>query len=152
MYEFRCVFPLCVSLLITVSSVGCDSGPPTAPVHGKVSYKGDLVTQGTVKFYPKKGGKPAVGPIKEDGTYELARTQPGDEVLLGEYDVTIEAKKVTGGEPAPSSLTDEISGDAGPVDSGNVEWLVPQEYSLQESSDLTATVEDKDNQIDFNLE
>lgn len=152
MYEFRRVCRLCVLLLVSASFVGCDSGPQTAPVSGTVSYKGEKITTGTVKFYPKEGGRPAVGSIQEDGTYELARKEPGDEVVLGDYKVTIEAKKVTGAKSAATSLADEISGDSGAPASASVKWLVPEQYSLLEKSDLTATVEDKDNQINFDIE
>lgn len=137
---------------LTSCQLGCDSGPPTAPVHGKVTYKGKPVSTGTVTFYPTTGGRPAVGSINEDGTYELARKARGDGVILGDYKVTIEA--VEAGTPAeqPASLTGELGTAAGAGMSTPPTYLVPEKYSVQETSDLTKTVESGDNEINFDLE
>jgi hypothetical protein len=132
--------------------VGCDSGPPIAPVVGTVTYKGQPVPEGTVTFYPQAGGRPAVGQIQSDGSYNLAYLKPGDGAVLGAYKVAIESRRVTNVAPGPKSFTEELAAEgAPPPPPVKVEWLVPEKYSSAESSGLTATVEDKSNVIDFKL-
>lgn len=137
--------PLTVlALLAAVALVaGCDSGPPTSPVHGKVTYQGKPVTTGAVTFYPTAGGRPAVGSIQSDGTYTLARKVPGDDVELGDYNVTIEAVEVSNTQVSEEDL---ITATA-----VKPKYLVPEKYMTQESSDLTATVTEGDNEINFDL-
>ena len=137
-----------VACLLLVS--GCDSGPPTAPVHGTITYKGKPVTTGTITFYPAEGGRPAVGDIGSDGSYTLSRTVPGDNVILGDYKVAIEATESSATAPPPTSLADELS--SGPASTPPPKQLVPAKYSTIESSELTATVTEGDNTIDFPLE
>lgn len=123
-----------------------------AAVSGKVTYQGKPVPQGTVTFYPQAGGRPSIGHIESDGTYVLSSVKPGDGAALGEYRVAIEARKVTGAPAEPTSFQDELEGKfPAAAAAPKIEWLVPQEYSSAETSGLTATVEDKDNVIDFNL-
>jgi hypothetical protein len=72
---------------------GCGSGsvvPPTLiPVKGKVTYKGQPVTKGVVRFEPDGFGRMATGQIQSDGTFELTTLKPGDGVVPGEHRVTI---------------------------------------------------------------
>lgn len=142
---------LVLAIATATGLVGCDRGPSTAPVHGKVTYKGKAVPIGTVTFYPTEGGRPAVGSIREDGSYELARKQLGDGVILGDYKVTIEAVKAAPSAEKPASLTGELGESAGAFAAPPPKYLVPEKYSVQETSDLTATVESGDNTIDFDL-
>lgn len=143
----------CTLLVATlVIALGCDSGPKTGRVTGTVSHNGEKVPEGTVTFYPAQGGRPAIGRIQPDGTYELSTFGSGDGALIGEYKVAIEAKRVIGGAAEPKSLKEELA-QAGAVSSAppSIRWLVPQKYSSAESSDITATVQSGQNEIDFEL-
>ena len=66
-------------------------GAPTTliPVKGKVTYKGQPVTRGRIKFEPDGFGRPASGQLKPDGTYELTTEKPGDGVIAGHHRVTV---------------------------------------------------------------
>jgi len=52
--------------------VGCgDSGPPLAPVKGKVTLYGKPYTKGLVVFTPEGGGPTGSSPTDVNGDYEL---------------------------------------------------------------------------------
>lgn len=139
-------------LLVLPLLAGCDSGPPTGQVTGKVTYEGKSVSTGSIQFYPVKGGAPAVGSIKPDGTYTLARKVPGDGVLLGEYVVTIEAIEAAEVSNQPTSIEEEVKMGSIANIRSRPKYLVPEKYSVEESSDLTATVKPGTNEINFDLE
>jgi hypothetical protein len=123
-----------------------------APVKGTISINKKPVTQGTITFYPVAGGRPSSGQIQSDGSYALATRNPGDGALVGEHKVTIEARNVAKAPPEPTSFAEELaSGNTAPAPSAQITWIVPQEFSVAETSGLTATVEAKSNVIDFNL-
>jgi hypothetical protein len=79
--------------LVALLAVGCGSG--RYPVGGKVTYPdGTPVTEGTVVFESKDGGKPvtARGAIGTDGSYTLGTLKPGDGVPAGWYKVLVAPK------------------------------------------------------------
>jgi hypothetical protein len=133
-------------------AAGCDSGPKTGQVRGVVTYKDKAVPEGTVTFYPVTSGRPATGRIQTGGAYELSTFGGDDGAIVGEYKVSVEAKRVVGAAPEPKSLEEELAreGLTAPAQS-SIQWLVPREYSSAESSGLTATVSSGKNEIDFNL-
>jgi hypothetical protein len=132
---------------------GCGSGRPvTAPVRGTVTFHGQPVTTGRIVFYPAEG-RPAMGDVGPDGTYELRTFEPGDGAILGPHVVTITATRTTG-PPMPSSFEEELAGGgaaAPPGADSAVEWLVPEKYSQRSTTPLTAEVESGNNRIDFEL-
>jgi hypothetical protein len=59
-------------------------------VKGKVTYKGQPVTKGIVRFEPDSGfGRMATGQLQSDGTFELTTLKQGDGVVAGEHRVTV---------------------------------------------------------------
>ncbi len=83
-------------LLATVAlllSVGCSSSEPTgaltAAVKGKVTFKGQPVTKGTVAFEPDGGGKEAFGTIQPDGTFIMTTYKKEDGAVLGKHRVSV---------------------------------------------------------------
>jgi hypothetical protein len=76
--------------------LGCSNAPfDVAPVHGKITLDGQPLKAGKVMFAPiRKGadleaGKPAIGVIREDGTFELSTYRNGDGAVVGEHWVTV---------------------------------------------------------------
>jgi hypothetical protein len=59
------------------------------PVKGKVTYKGNPVTKGRIKFEPDGYGKSAYAPLQPDGTYVLTTEKQGDGVIAGHHRVTL---------------------------------------------------------------
>lgn len=132
--------------------LGCDQGPQVAPVSGVVKFENTPVTQGTISFHPVAGGRPATGKLGAGGAFELSTFASGDGALLGEHKVTITAMELTDAAPAPKSLSEEISQPAPRATSGpKARWIIPEKFSAQATSELTATVADGANSIEFDL-
>jgi hypothetical protein len=125
---------------------GCSgsSGLPTIPVQGRVTYKGQPVTQGTVTFLPRTvtegtAQRPATGVIQADGAYRLATVNPDDGAMPGDYQVVIVS--ITSG-PSPETP------DAAEV------WAIPKHYGNPLQTDLQATIPNDSKgplQFDFDL-
>jgi hypothetical protein len=73
--------------------LGCGSstpqGAPTLPVKGKVIFKGQPLTKGTVSFEPEGPGKEAFGEIQPDGTFVLTTYKKDDGAVLGKHRVSV---------------------------------------------------------------
>ena len=118
--------------------VGClrNDGLVTAPVTGKVTYKGKPLPNGTIMFVPSEGPA-ATGEIGSDGTYRLS-TGSIDGAVLGSHKVSITALADIGGalpeqrNPTPPSL-------------------LPAKYLSHETSGLTAEVKKGKNEVIFDL-
>jgi hypothetical protein len=68
---------------------GSGTLPSLIPVKGKVTYKGQPVTKGLVKFVPEGYGREARGELKSDGTFVLSTNKEGDGVVAGAHRVSI---------------------------------------------------------------
>jgi hypothetical protein len=74
--------------------LGCGSGavnlPTLIPVNGKVTYKGQPLTEGTVRFEPDDGyGRMATGKLQSDGSFILSTYTDADGVVAGHHKVFI---------------------------------------------------------------
>jgi hypothetical protein len=83
-----------LAAVILIGCWGCGSsgGAPAAliPVKGKVTYKGQPVTKGVIRFEPDGYGRMASGDLQTDGTFTLTTLKPGDGVVAGEHKVSID--------------------------------------------------------------
>ncbi len=81
------------AVAICLLVMGCgpaNTNPPTIPVTGKVTHKGEAVEGATVKFLPSDPeGKVANATTQADGTYELSTFETGDGAMAGKYTVTV---------------------------------------------------------------
>ena len=80
--------------LASVAGCGGDSassGVTTAPVKGKVTYKGQPLTVGTISFEPENSGREATGEIKSDGSFVLTTYKKEDGAVLGMNRVQVSA-------------------------------------------------------------
>lgn len=69
---------------------GSGKMPDLIPVTGKVLYKGQPLTQGSIKFDPEDGyGREANGKIKPDGTFTVTTFKEGDGVVAGHHRVAV---------------------------------------------------------------
>ena len=120
--------------------MGCgsdDGRVETAPVTGKVTYNGDVVTTGTVMFTPTAGGPSATGEIEADGTFEMKTYDDGDGAAIGSHSVTITALDEGSGLPEEAASEPKL--------------LIPRKFGNAKTSGLTATVNSGDNTVDFAL-
>jgi len=83
---------LSAALLLGACS-GCGTGaaalPTLVPVKGKVTYKGQPLTQGIVRFEPDGYGRMATGKLQSDGTFVLSTLKDADGVVAGHHRVFI---------------------------------------------------------------
>lgn len=119
---------LCLFVLIA----GCSSKSPfdTAPVTGKVLYKGKPLPYGNINFRPKSGS-PAFAPIGSDGTFTLSTYGNSDGAIVGKHDVLIKATELDAGKSPAND-----SGIEMPV----AKSVIPRKYTSFATSGLTAEV------------
>lgn len=95
---FRLVLCSTAMVAIALGLTGCgdSDGFKLAPVKGKVVYKGQPVTAGSLTFRPLGSGnsekaaalgKPATAEVKEDGTFVVTTEKPGDGAVVGKHQV-----------------------------------------------------------------
>ena len=124
---FTCLQRLAaLTALMTITIAGCAKpGPPVIEVEGKVTYNGEPITTGMVKFIPKSldNGlvRPAVGSIAADGTYQISAFPGRNGSRPGEYQVAIVSY-------------------SGSFADGTAKYLVPKRFSEPQTSGLNAVV------------
>jgi hypothetical protein len=87
-----------LALFAAVALGGCSgcgsSGAPASvstlvPAKGKVTFKGQPLTSGTIRFEPDDFGRAASGTIQPDGSFVLSTLKDGDGVVPGHHRVSI---------------------------------------------------------------
>jgi hypothetical protein len=117
---------------------GCSSGPVKGEVHGKVTFKGQPVKEGTITFLNTKDGGAAEAAINADGTYVVQRG-----AVVGEYDKVeikplMEMKDTDPGKTPPSMVEKPAPN-------------IPAKYRQQGSTPLKASVKPGKNEINFEM-
>ena len=136
----------CVLAIMFVALVGC--GPNLQPAGGKVLVDGVPVKDGTVMFYPAKGGRAATATIVEDGSFTLSFERPGDGLPVGDYKVVITADVWKQSKTkSPQQLAEEaqmkkqgIEDPDSVMAGGILTHIVPPEYNDIKTTPLTQTV------------
>ena len=126
--------------LAAVVMTGCSKkgALETAPVSGKVTYRGKAVPTGTVMFVPDEGPA-ATGEIDSSGSYKLTTYSTDDGAVIGKHKVTITALQGMG-----DALPEQRSPTPPP--------LVPAKYLSGETSGLVAEVKaGTNNEVNFDL-
>ena len=81
------------ALTVGLASCGPSNGLNLAPVRGKVTYKGEPVTYGSISLHPDEAkgtsGPLAMGSINRDGTFILSTEVSGDGAIVGLHRVAI---------------------------------------------------------------
>ncbi len=142
-------YAACVLSAAVFAAVGCGGPdldfPELVPVEGTVTQDGEPLSSVHVMFTPtgQTRGQGAMGFTDEEGRYTLS-TQYGEGAPVGQYDVVLSKLVMPDGsdyEPKPGE---------GPMDSPAREVLPPR-YSNPEASELTATVPEGGDEIDFEV-
>jgi hypothetical protein len=92
--RFRVPKSSALALALLAASWGCGAAgqgalPSLIPIKGKITYKGQALTTGFVRFKPDGSGRIASGQLQSDGTYVLSTLQQSDGVVAGSYRVYI---------------------------------------------------------------
>jgi len=86
-----CSVKFAVFLLAATAGCGPSQGESArlVPVKGKVTFKGQPLPKGVIKFKPVDIGRVASGPIQHDGTFVLTTFKEGDGAAIGLNQVSI---------------------------------------------------------------
>ncbi|MFO0938779.1 MAG: hypothetical protein U0798_19930 [Gemmataceae bacterium] len=115
--------------------VGCQkSSVARSNVSGKVSYKGQPLTIGSVQFFPEDGNKPQIATIGRDGVYRLS------EAISGKYQLAI----ITPEKPADGKKAIKRPSAPDPV-------YIPAKYSKPSTSNLSYEVTKQSTTFDIEL-
>jgi hypothetical protein len=124
---------------VLVIAGGCGSGvraiDGSVPVSGTVTFNGQPLEQGMVRFAPEGGGKtqPATGQIK-NGKFTMQTTASSPGVVAGKYKVSIISNKPF----SPPALKPGTPPD--PKAKFEPESLIPKKYNDIKTSGLEADV------------
>lgn len=134
---------------------GCGRGKQkTTSISGKVTYKDQPVSGGTVTFHPlDTKDKPVSMPLGSDGTYQV-NAPP-----LGEMKVTVETESVRGQTGVAYKMRPGMKNPDGTemkapeVDTSKlIKYVkIPNQYANVNSTPLKCTVKEGPNKADFNL-
>ena len=136
-----------------VVSLGCGpSGPPrpkTYPVTGVVTYNGQPVAGANLNFQLTDGSGYAMAITDDAGRYSLMTFDTNDGAVPGEYVVGITKYD-------QAVVVDDMSDDdyVPPEEQESVASTgnqLPTNYSVPQTSGLTATVREEPNEFDFEL-
>jgi hypothetical protein len=131
---FRWTGQLCLAVALTAAGAtgsGCKQNPSVVPVTGLVLYNDKPLPFGTVMFQPDKG-QPAIGEIRNDGSFTLTSYVPEDGAVPGRHLVSITCYE--GQRPGQSKPN-----NSGETSLGKL--LIPLKYTRTGSSGLTAQIE-----------
>jgi hypothetical protein len=106
---------------VVLLAAGCGSTEKPIDVAGKVTFKGEPVTEGQVQFIEDRTGRGAQVDLGPDGTYKAT-------LFAGEYKVAV----------TPPYIVDESSGMPNPY--YKKVKNIPVKYHSTETSGLSATV------------
>ena len=147
-----------VALLFSVLLAGCsgDSGSKTIKASGIVMYKGQPVADASVAFLGDGKVRPAVAVTDEDGVFVLTTSRSGDGAVPGVHTVTVskivDPPKKSGSGDSLSMEDAALAAQSSPEETKTL-YLVPEKYSMAETSGLSFTVESgAENYFEIQLE
>lgn len=126
------------ALALLMASVGCGkSAPVTGKVAGKLTYKGQPVSDALVIFESAETQRTITAPVKADGTYEVV-IAGGEGLPVGNYQVWV--------TPPPHSIPmEQFKTPPPPKQYPNI----PQKFREPETSGLTLQVVNGQNNYDI---
>jgi hypothetical protein len=154
-------FGLLTTLSVAFALAGCSSSgqPPTYPVKGTVTMKGQPVTSATVVFVPPEGAsyQAATGITDSSGHFELSTFTGDDGAQAGDYNIKV--SKFDSREPTKEEQRNYLSyeeeqklqfGDDLPTPPARN--LLPPKYNNEATSGFTFTVNKGQNTVELNLD
>jgi hypothetical protein len=118
---------------------GCDRGPPIGEVTGKVTFRGQPVTEGRVSFSHVAAGYGADALLESDGTFSVVTDEGG--LLIGDYRVAV----------SPLVVQDSSDPNTPPVGVEKPARDIPKKYRNDSTSGLTASVVEGKNEFAFDM-
>ncbi len=122
-----------VLALLVISAAGCGGSSDGVPIHGRVSYRGEAISSGTLTFFPTNG-RPISATLSRGGEYT-------SRLPAGEYRII-----VTVGVDLPAGWK-----ESDPVPAPK--FVLPAQYTTRAKTSLRKTVAENQNApLDFTLE
>ncbi len=124
------------AVLALATAAGCGGGDAeaTGSVSGKVTFKDQPVTEGTVSLYDEKQGTAGGGKIESNGAYRVIGLK------AGEYKASVSP-------PMDRETSSDPNNPPKPKDMPNI----PEKYRKFETSGLSITVKDGTNELNVNM-
>jgi hypothetical protein len=131
-------------LILTLALAGCGSGEVRGRIAGKVTYRGQAVSEGILVFSDDEKGVHITTKLNPDGSYEL-RTAKGVGLPVGTYRVSV---------CPPPSAPAKISFASDATTSTEIKQYadIPQKYREQATSGLIVTVSEGENTFDIAMQ
>jgi hypothetical protein len=127
-----------LGLALATFSAGCESEKqPEGKVFGKVTFRGQPVTEGTISFHNEAAGFGAEALLEADGSYRLPTG-----LAVGEYKVSV----------FPPLVINSSDPRTPPVTEYKKVNNIPGKYHIPATSPLTATIQEGDNPREFDLQ
>jgi len=128
---------LAIAIGLSLAVAGCSNAPATGEIRGKVTFKGQPVTEGTVTFLNLTDGGGGEGQIEQDGRYAVMGAIP-----VGEY--VVEIKPLM-------HMVDTDPGKSPPAPMEKPAPNIPRKYRMQGSTPLKEAVKSGQNEINFDM-
>jgi hypothetical protein len=133
-------------LVFCALASGCtgSSSPQTAPVSGRVTYKGKALPNADVTFTPGEGKRAATGRTDAAGRFTLGTFSINDGALVGKHRVSVMARGPD--RPAKPGEGSGMPGETVPGDP-----IIPTKYFSPDSSGLAHEVVRGSNHVELSL-
>jgi len=132
--------------LLLVCMIGCSRDPSrSASVTGKVNYKGQPVTGGTMTLYVGEAGYPTG--LSPDGAYSLTQIPEGEGTITVNTDALNPNKPKYGGKAGGMSPMPEYAAEK----AKGAYVKIPAKYKNKATSDLKVSLKAGKQQKDFDL-
>ncbi len=126
------LLPLLVLLAAMLVGCGARDGPERVIVSGTVTYQGQPVEEGRIRFLPAKGTKvPVSGAEIVDGKY-TADGRGG--VPVGTHNIRITARRI---DPKYAELGDSLPRDLQDVGGPPMQQYLPDKYNVKTELEIT---------------
>lgn len=133
----RSITSVALAAGLVLVATGCGGGRDTATVTGRVTYKGQPLTAGSVAIHVA-GRRPATGPINPDGTYRV------EQAPVGEAKVAVQTPRPA---PATKAAPGPVPGGAAPVRV----VPIPDRFADADRTTLSAVVRSGGQQHDIDI-
>ncbi|MCA9229311.1 MAG: hypothetical protein KDA57_01560 [Planctomycetales bacterium] len=112
---------------------GCGASDSQSAVRGKVSFRGEVLDRGSLRFFGSEG-RPVGSVIGEDGAYEV-------ELPPGQYQVSVSLP--------PQGAAGVLDAETPPPPDPNA---LPDRYTRAQTSGLSVTVGPQGGTVEYNIE
>lgn len=153
-----CLSSLCLGLL--VGCAGGDSNPPTYPVTGTVTYKGQPADGATVILVPISAeAKGATGTTDAEGKFTMTTFVNGDGARPGDYAVKVFKYEFQDPGPTEAEMEtnttleeeEEMYDPDAESEAPPAKNLLPQKYASETTSGFKHTVTEEPTTLDLDL-